>query len=622
MKTFDERTGDVLKKVRIIKRNRAIAVALCLCIVCAVAAPVLFMPYDTTPPDVSMYADSPYYDLIQKLNEMTFVKPEYKNNFEKWSADVEENLDFAVGDNMAPGTVWDESGVPENGTNGSYVEVTDNQTHGVIEGDLIKRTDKYIFYWSAVGVNIYSVNKDESELVGKFSVTFPEDRQIRVDNFLREMYLSQDGNRLTLMLSVFGDVHEKGVKETALCLVSFDVSDVTDVKEAGRLYLNGSYLSSRKVGGTFLLMSNFRINRNTLDFDDPVTFLPACGAAGEMEPVAADRIIYPEDPGNLKYTVVTVIEESTLTALDSVAFLSYSEQLYVSADTIYATRSFIQQSETEQYQIRDTMTQITGVTYTGGELRIAGTVSLPGSVKNQYSLDAYDGILRVVTSTNRNYSQERTYNGNSYMATVRRDQNVDLYCVALEDWSVAAKVIGFAPAGETAESVRFDGHTAYVCTAKVITLTDPVYYFDLSDLSNITWKDTGVIAGYSSSLVNFGDYLLGIGFGGTGGLKVEVYQETPTGVTSVASYEQQASFPPEYKSYLIDRDMQTVGLGIKDGKSGKEYYIVLGFDGYQLTELARIPMDTACTVNTRAVLDDGWLYLFGHWNEFITEKLW
>ena len=37
----------------------------------AVLALVLFIPYSTTPPDVRMYAESEYYGLIQRINELT-----------------------------------------------------------------------------------------------------------------------------------------------------------------------------------------------------------------------------------------------------------------------------------------------------------------------------------------------------------------------------------------------------------------------------------------------------------------------------------------------------------------------------------------------------------------------
>ena len=102
---------------------------------------------------------------------------------------------------------------------------------------------------------------------------------------------------------------------------------------------------------------------------------------------------------------------------------------------------------------------------------------------------------------------------------------------------MVAKVERFAPKGETVRSVRFDGDYAYVCTA--IQLTDPVFFFDLSDLSNITYKDTGTISGFSTSLVDLGDgFLMGIGVGSLSTtLKVEIYVEGEQGVESYCSYE-------------------------------------------------------------------------------------
>ena len=85
---------------------------------------------------------------------------------------------------------------------------------------------------------------------------------------------------------------------------------------------------------------------------------------------------------------------------------------------------------------------------------------------------------------------------------------------------------------------RFDGTDAYVCTA--VQLTDPVFFFDLSDMDNITYKETGTIEGFSTSLVNFGNgYLLGIGTGNVwGSLKIEIYEESATGVVSVCWLDQ------------------------------------------------------------------------------------
>jgi hypothetical protein len=153
-----------------------------------------------------------------------------------------------------------------------------------------------------------------------------------------------------------------------------------------------------------------------------------------------------------------------------------------------------------------------------------------------------------------------------------------------------------------------------------------VYCFDLSDLNNITWKDTGTIDGYSSSLVNFGNgNLIGIDFGDERQLKIEAYRETETGVESICSYEQYASFSTDYKSYYIDRENQLIGIGLYfwDTQEYNGYwYVLLHFDGSAFRELAMIPMDDSGTLiqEMRGVVIDGWLYVFA--NDFHIQKVW
>ena len=77
-----------------------------------------------------------------------------------------------------------------------------------------------------------------------------------------------------------------------------------------------------------------------------------------------------------------------------------------------------------------------------------------------------------------------------------------------------------------------------MCTS--IEMSDPVFFFDLSDLNNITYKDTGTIEGFSTSLVNFGDgYLLGIGRESWSTFKAEIYTEADSGVEAFCSFVQE-----------------------------------------------------------------------------------
>ena len=145
MKTYHERTEDVLAKIEHKKKVRRITRIAITATVTAILALVLFLPY--TPPSVRQYAGSPYYALIQKINTAQYGTPKHANRFETLLDGI---LSFGLTSNSAPGAVVPAPGAPSNDMAGdgvpeeNYQEITDNQVQGVIEGDLIKRSDKYI----------------------------------------------------------------------------------------------------------------------------------------------------------------------------------------------------------------------------------------------------------------------------------------------------------------------------------------------------------------------------------------------------------------------------------------------------------------------------------------------
>ena len=70
-------------------------VAACACLALLIGNLWLFIPFHTDPPNVSRYADSEYYEVIQKLNALMFQPPRYKNNAEKLWAGLK---DISFGD--------------------------------------------------------------------------------------------------------------------------------------------------------------------------------------------------------------------------------------------------------------------------------------------------------------------------------------------------------------------------------------------------------------------------------------------------------------------------------------------------------------------------------------------
>lgn len=638
------------------KKYRPLMLAACLWIILASFALWLFVPFSTKAPSVKEHSDSEYYTLIKKLNEYYAEKPEYYNNFDalfsglsdifgakKESIDVD--FDSVLEGGSMNGAVADGAPVPtakpESSTDGLYSEeITDNQVAGVAEADLIKRTNKHIFYLNHTQLNVYSIAGSESKLVSKINVQIAENL---IFGQCLGFYLTEDGKTVNLIYSFTAKESSENITDgqskpglyssdmiyyeagSNILLVSFDVSSPEEgIKEKGRTVISGGYVSSRMVDGKILLVSTFRTNKN-IDFTDERTFLPQIDYGNGPESIPISNIFAPDELTSGRYTVVTKLDaENGMKADDAYAFLSYSGDVFVSKDSVYLTRSFNDKEKEDGLYINCSMTEISRLRYTGKKFEYKGQVAVEGYIKDQYSLDEYEGILRVVTTTETYTTKEyRSFLDGVYASEIegRSVTNASLYCVDISNMTVTASVERFAPDYETVRSVRFDKTAAYVCTS--VQLSDPVFFFDLSDLKNITVKDTGTIEGFSEFLVNFGNgYLLGIGVGSDWStLKIEVYEEGKDDVVSVCKYEvKQASFSRDYKSYLIDRENGFVGIGYSTYDANyASRYLLLGFDNYRLVPLVDVELFGDNTAK-RAVYIDGYLYMFAD-NNFLVEKI-
>ncbi len=670
MKNYEQRTQNILKKTKKERAKRRWIRTLAITSACAVAITALnltlFLPYPPAPDRLSEYKDSEYYSVIQTVDRLTYKetsKKQPKNNWEKWSAafadlfaikggasmdaapdigmDFEDSvMDSATqlpeegltppsdggNDMQAPG----ESGGTADGngssSDGKYEEVTDNQVEGVIEGDLFKRTNEYIFHlrggliqkeddpesaydenvrYSGNGyvLSVYSIAQNNSKRVGRYEITPDMGMQFYTED--AEMYLSADGETVTVITPSFD--RENATLYTAA--ISLNVSSPNAITETNRCYVSGNHVTSRLTDGKLLLVSNFRV-KSQPNYDNPEDYLPQVGTAGEMESLPAGNILLPEvkTGETARYTVVTTLTPDNLALQGSYAFFAYSENVYVSKDNLFATRTVTQDERLNGFLLREAVTDVSCVSYAGEELAFKGSASVKGRVNNQYSMDEYEGKLRVFTTFDSTTYEEHDH-GDGHVSLLSRGSytSASLYVVDLSDFSIAASVERFAPQGETVRAARFDKHKAYVCTA--IEFTDPVFAFNLSDLANITYTDTGEIKGYSFSLTKFTDgTLLGIGYNGSRSLKIELYEETASGVDSVACYEpsKYTSVSEDYKAHFIDAERGYVGFF----DIGAQEYVLLQFDGYSLREAFREPF-VSYAGQTRGCMVDGWMYILG-----------
>lgn len=609
MKTYDERTNEIRTKLSVKKRQRrraitaAISMSCCLVLILGVmlmipgkddSTPTIQMQNpDATvgalvPPSFEQPSSTDYDTLVAVLKEIheTYYAP-----------------DFGIPEAMPEVDLVPPGSAP----NGTYEEITDNQVEGVIEGDRIKRSDKYIFYLSSNALRSYSIAGADSEELDSYPLLSGYSWEDT------EMYLSEDCTTITLI----GTTRGRGGK--MVNILNLDVSDPTNIKEKGAIDLTGTCVTSRLTGGHLYVVSRYYVPSNC-DFEDSSTFLPQYGTAQEMNCLTMDEILICGEPVAAVYTVVSRLDSETLEMEDTIALLASNGDVYVSQENIYLTRSISEKTVVENVTEYKTMTEISRICYTGETLELTGAAKVEGRIHNQYSLDERDGILRVVTTLDSYSLIEHVHNDVVSVEYQEGYTSANLYCVDMDTNRIIGSVERFAPEGETVRSVRFDGEKAYVCTA--VALTDPVFCFDLSDPANITWKDTGTIDGYSMSLVDMGNsFLLGIGYGASfDTVKIEIYREGESTVEPYCKYEiPNAYIYDDHKSYYIDRENQLIGMGIQlYSNHNSNNYLLLHFDGTQLVEQLCTPLDGRLN-HLRAVHIDGWLYLFGE--EFLVKEI-
>jgi len=593
-----------------------IKIAVSLALICALGL-FLFLPYAPVTSDISAYSGSEYFPLIEGIEEyrLSFMQPKFKNNFEVIASALSSigKLTGGYGTDMAPGN---SSPDMENSSNGGYLETTDNQVDGVIESDLMKMTDKYIFrlgyntnpgdknYTPNYVIRVYSVDKEDSALVSEFVIQSYENQQRILD---AEMYLSLDGNTITLVNN-FNNSDGKA----KVGIVSIDVSNIKNIKENGRVVMDGSLDTSRMVDGKLLLVTEYFFNRNSVDYSDLTSFVPTIDDGNGEKPIEFEDIIFPETIGNTRYSVVALLDAESLELKGANALLNFVNEVYVSENNVYITREYTEKTENEDGGYTTAvMTDVAILNYSGEKLEQNGVITVRGSMEDQYSFDEKDGFLRVVTSTS-----EGVATGNGQTSSFRTIRNASLYIYNLTDNSLAYKVEDFAPEGEEATAVRFRGDKLYVCTAVKVTFTDPVYFFDLSDYENITYTDTGIIEGYSEHLIDYGDgFLLGIGQENWQYSKVEIYEERDGAVVAVDEYKFVGQYSTDYKAYLVNRENNLFGFGVngyyEDGNNYRSnVYILLHFNGYEFTVYKYNKYNVNMHADTvRAVYLDGYLYI-------------
>lgn len=406
-------------------------------------------------------------------------------------------FDSAVDMNAATGSATaPETSINTNADTLKEFGQTNTQTKGVDEADIIKNDGRYLY---VLGYDLS--NNRKLRIIDTETMTAVYNGYIYNDNgdilHINEIYIN--GNTL-VAVGTYGNSYYgygcfadgfygygTGVKTVSIVM---DITDRASPKTLRKVEQDGSYTSSRMVGNVIYTLTEYTVTGKD-DEEAKTNSVPEVGGSE----IKCD-CIYITDENASRYICLTAYDTTDANGeVTSLAVLGNGNEIYCSQNNLYVIGSkYINRKENNDVDI-GTYTVINAFSLNGTSIAFKAQGEVPGNINNQYSLDEYDGNLRIATTA---FSSRSSLDISS------------LYVLDKE-----LKIIGKAEdiaKDEQIKSVRYMGDTAYVVTFRN---TDPLFVIDLKDPKNPTVKGELKLPGYSAYMHPVSDdIILGIGYNG------------------------------------------------------------------------------------------------------------
>lgn len=501
------------------------------------------------------YAAASYEEIYQVIQKgMEQQKYDVEENYDGWAGGNTASFETtaAASEDMVSGS--NDMGSTPTETNKDDFSDTNVQTEGVDEGDVVKTDGTYLYITSQGRSAIQIVKADgvSMELVGQM--------KDGSDN-ISEFYIYEN------KLSIIKEKYDRETDKYKTWLETYDVTNPSSPKLTGSIVQDGFYKSSRRVDEHIYLFTSFQVNTEASK-EETEQYIP--GINGKQIPY--ECIYIPEQPEIHHYLVASSIDlEEPGKVKDLKALMADGDNFYVSRENIY--------SASKQYDYRANQydyTELFKFSYHDGFISYQAHGLIDGYLNNQFSMDEYQGNLRLVTTLSRQ-------NGKSTNSLLILDS----------DLNKLGSIKNLAP-DEQIYSARFLGDTGYFVTFRNM---DPLFSVDLSDPSNPRVLGELKITGFSEYLHFFTDNLL-LGIGkeinpdtqNFEGLKLSMFDiSNPSDVKEVnkiveQSYQSTPAFT-EYKSVLISSSKNLTGFSVErydyNTRQWSLAYVVYSYDKEQ-----------------------------------------
>lgn len=440
---------------------------------------------------------------------------------------------------------------------------TNTQIAEVDEADILKNDGACLYFVPSGGENIQIISpRPEStmKVLSTISVPLESGKSLSV----AELYVR--GNRLIAVCNL-AETDRRGIHtgdsyNSRLMMPVFNgdtrilIYDIGD-RSAPRLLRtftqDGGMLSSRMIGDVLYLVTQYTVD---LTGNGALTDYIPTTTDGEEAPKKLDANeirLLPEakTPNYLVVSVLDTLDETKEPARKAV--LGSGDQVYCNMDALYVACA--------AYENDTAFTSIISFPFTQDGLGESVSGRVRGRVLNQFSLDSFDGTLRLATT--------ETVNGTSSSRITILDKSL----------KTLSSLANIAP-GEEIYAVRFLGAKGYVVTFRQ---TDPLFVIDLSDTAAPKILGKLKIPGFSSYLHPVGEnLLLGIGqdadaSGVTRGVKLSLFDVSnpakPKEIDSlILPGGTCTDAPSAYKSILFLPEQNAVALPVRQEMFDKPFH--------------------------------------------------
>lgn len=429
---------------------------------------------------------------------------------------------------------------------------TNVRQEGVDEADVAKTDGRYLYVLEDDG-DYVSIVDTKTNMKKISEIKAPKDETIE------EFYLIEKNKKVVMICSNSSDDDYEDVEDVTRSsliskqtegtqVVTYDVQDKKHPKKVGKVSQSGEYESSRISDGYLYLFSNYWVPENWKK-KHPETYIPYV----DDSLMKAKDICLPDGMKGCMYEIISAIDLKHPDKIaDSKAIFSEGGDAYVSNKNIY----YYEEEWTGNGKQEKTL--LRKLSYKKGKLAVVAQKTFRGYLNDSFSIDEYDGYLRMVVTRGRTN------------AVYVLDQKLKL----------TGKITNLAK-DERVYSARFLGDTGYFVTYKE---TDPLFSVDLSNPKNPKILGRLKIPGFSNYLHFYGeDKLLGIGMDVdkkgdvTDGVKLSMFDiSDKKNVKEEHKYTLKDVYSTDvewdYKAALIDVEKNIIGFPA-GGENRQMYYL-------------------------------------------------